>query len=53
MKSFQIIDDHLATIGFLITKILWHKPMIVGATILDLAKNETYSKLGISLVRHR
>ena len=38
MKSFQIIDDQLATISFSVTKILWDKPMIVGATILDLAK---------------
>ena len=37
MKSFQIIDDQLATISFSVTKILWDKPMIVGATILDLA----------------
>ena len=38
MKSFQIIDDQLATISFSVTKILWDNPMIVGATILDLAK---------------
>ena len=38
MKSFQIIDDQLATISFSPTKILWNKPIIVGATILDLAK---------------
>ena len=38
MKSFQIIDDQLGTISFSVTKILWDKPMIVGATILDLAK---------------
>ena len=38
MKSFQIIDDQLATISFSVTKILCDKPMIVGATILDLAK---------------
>ena len=38
MKSFQIIDDQLATISFSVTKILWNKPMVVGATILDLAK---------------
>ena len=38
MKSFQIIDDQLATLSFSITKKLWDKPMIVGATILDLAK---------------
>ena len=38
MKSFQIIADQLATISFSVTKILWDKPMTVGATILDLAK---------------
>ena len=38
MKSFQIIDNQLATISFSVTKILWDKPMIVGATILDFAK---------------
>ena len=39
MESFQIIDDQLATINFSPTKILWNKPIIVGATILDLAKS--------------
>ena len=62
MKSFQISDDQLATINFSVTKILWDKPMIVGATILDLAifhdsvslsKIETKSKHGIPLLRHR
>ena len=38
MKSFRIIDDQLTTISFSIRKTLWDKPMIVGATILDLAK---------------
>ena len=38
MKSFQIIDDQLAKISFSVTKTLWDKLMIVGATILDLAK---------------
>ena len=38
IKSFQIIDDQLATISFSVTKILSYKSMIVGATILDLAK---------------
>ena len=38
MKSFQNIDDQLATISFSVTKTLWDKPMIAGATILDLAK---------------
>ena len=52
IKSFQVIDDQLATINFSVTKILWNKHMIVGATILDLvmfhvsvslSKNETKS----------
>ena len=38
MKSFQIIEDQLATISFSVTKILWDKSMIVGATILDHVK---------------
>ena len=38
MKSYQIIDDQLATISFSVTKSLWDKPMIAGATILNLAK---------------
>ena len=38
MKSFQIIEDQLATISFSVTKFLWDKPMLVVATILDLAK---------------
>ena len=38
MRSFQIIDDQLATISFSVTKTLWDKPMKVGVTILDLAK---------------
>ena len=38
LKNLQIIDDHLATISFSVTKILWDKPTIVGATILDIAK---------------
>ena len=38
MKSFQIIDDQLATISFSVTKLLWGKSMINDATILDLAK---------------
>ena len=38
MKSFQIIEDQLAPISFSVTKISWDKPMIVGATIRDLAK---------------
>ena len=38
LKSYQINGNHLATISFSVTKLLWDKPMIVGATILDLAK---------------
>ena len=38
MKSLQIIEEQLATISLSVTKTLWDKPMIVGATILDLAK---------------
>ena len=38
MKKFQINDDQLATISFSVTNILWDKSMIVGGTILDLAK---------------
>ena len=37
LKSFQTLGDQLATISFSVTKILWDKPMIIGATILDLA----------------
>ena len=42
MKSFQIIDDQLATISFSVTKTLWDKPMIVVATILDFAKHSMF-----------
>ena len=38
MKSFEIIDNQLATISFSVTNKLWEKPIIVGATILYLAK---------------
>ena len=37
LKSFQTLGDQLATISFSVTKILWDKPMIVVAAILDLA----------------
>ncbi|MEO1764424.1 MAG: hypothetical protein AAFR83_21250 [Cyanobacteria bacterium J06629_18] len=42
MKSFKIFDDNLAAITFLITRILWDKPTIVGATMLDLSKLHMY-----------
>ena len=45
MKSFQILDNQLVTIGFSVTKILWDKPLIVGATILDLAKRFVFQFL--------
>ena len=38
MKSFQIIDEEVATVCFAVTSILWDKPMIIGARILDLSK---------------
>ena len=38
MKSFKIINQNLAVICMRKTKILWQKPTIVGATILDLSK---------------
>ena len=38
MKSFQIIDEEVATVFFAVTSILWDKPMIIGASILDLSK---------------
>ena len=38
MKSFQIIDEEVATVCFAVTSILWDKPMIIGASILDLSK---------------
>ena len=38
MKSFQIIDEEVATVGFAVTSILRDKPMIIGASILDLSK---------------
>ena len=44
MKSFQIIVDQLAAISFSVTKKLWNKPMIVGATISDLAKRFVFQK---------
>ena len=52
-KSFQIIDDQLATISFSVTKILWNIPVIVYATILELAKRFmfqfNYQKLKLNL----
>ena len=38
MKSFQIIDDEVATVCFAVTSILCDKPIIIGASILDLSK---------------
>ena len=38
MKSFQIIDEEVGTVCFAVTSILWDKPMIIGASILDLTK---------------
>ena len=38
MKSFQIIDEEVVTVCFAVTIILWDKPMIIGASILDLTK---------------
>ena len=38
LKSFKIIGEGLATISLNQTEILWDKPTIVGACILDLSK---------------
>ena len=38
MKSFQIINDEVATVCFAVTIILWGKPMIIGSSFLDLSK---------------
>ena len=38
MKSFQIIDEEVATVCFAVVSFLWDKPMIIGASILDLSK---------------
>ena len=38
MKSFQIINEEVATVCSAVTSILWDKPMIIGASILDLSK---------------
>ena len=38
MKSFQIIDEEVATVCSAVTSILWDKPMIIGTSILDLSK---------------
>ena len=37
-KSFKIISEELATITIKPARILWDKPTVVGAVILDLAK---------------
>ena len=38
LKSFQIIDEDLASVKFNPTSIRWDEPTIVGVLILDLAK---------------
>ena len=38
MRSFQIIDEEVDTVCFAATSILWDKPMISGASALDLWK---------------
>ena len=38
VSSIKIINDEMATVALRETKILWNKPTIVGAVILDLAK---------------
>ena len=38
LKTFQVIANDLATVGLNQTEILWDKPTIVGACILDLSK---------------
>ena len=37
-RSFQILDNNLATVTVNQTEVLWDKPTVVGACILDLAK---------------
>ena len=36
--GYNIIDEKLVTIATKVTKVVWDKPTIVGASILDLAK---------------
>ena len=38
LKTFQILADDLATVSLNQTEILWDKPTIVGACILDHSK---------------
>ena len=38
VKSFKIISEELATVTTKPARVLWDKPTIVGAVILDLAK---------------
>ena len=38
MKSFQKIDDQIATTSIEVSSVKWTKPTLVGAVILDLAK---------------
>ena len=42
MKSFQINENQLATISFSVIIILVDNPVIVGVTMLDLAKRFTF-----------
>ena len=42
LKTFQILADDLATVSLNQTEILWDKPTIVGACILDLSKKFMY-----------
>ena len=43
LKTFQILADDLATVSLNQTEILWDKPTIVGACILDLSKKFMYA----------
>ena len=43
MKSFKIIDSNLASVTCNPTSTKWNKPTIVGAVILDLAKQFMFS----------
>lgn len=41
-KSYQIINNHLVSVTFTNSRILWSKPTPVGASILDLSKLSLY-----------
>ena len=43
MKSFQIINEEVATVCFAVTSILWEKAMIIGASTFDLSKRFMFS----------